>query len=248
MPQFAQRLLVPCILGFLISGLLHAQPPGPVDREKDSLSAYIRMKYGLEQELYNGFQYYKRFYKYRGDPFYPDDAFREGSVSIGRLTYEHLSLKYNCFLQFLVLEYTDYQGRYNQLHLNDAHIDSFRLGRDCYQKLALAGHEPLFYQVLSSGAVSCYIHWEKNIHGTSNDLQYSHEYTGPLGTYYVNYKGKIQPFHNRKSFLSVFPESMAVEIKRYLRVQRLPFKQASPGDLQRLLDQIHQWEATLTEL
>lgn len=205
------------------------------------------MIYGLDQQLFNGYQYFKRYIKYKGDPFYPDDAFYEGSVSINGKNYDHLHLKYNCFSQFLVLEYTDFQGRYNQLSLNNAHIDSFRLGNDSYQKLSLAGREALFYQVLESSHVSVYIHWKKMINATSGDLQYSHEYSRPLGTYYVKYQGKIHPFTNRKTFLYVFPESRVPEIKKYLRDQAWSFKDAGPGDIRNLLNYLSQVEETLSE-
>jgi len=247
MPPFLHRTLVLYILSFFLSGYLSAQAPGSADPQKDSLSRYIHTKYGLDQKLFNGFQYYKRLIKYKGDPFFPEDSFYEGSVSIGGVDYEQVQLKYNCFSQSLVLEYTDYQGRYNQLSLNTAHIDSFQLGSACFQKLSLQGEAPLFYQVLRSPHVCSYIQWKKMINATSDDLQYSYEYSKALRTNYISYRGEIQTYTNKKSFLSVFSESMAVEIKKFLRNQRTAFKEASPGDIQNLLNYISQLEETPSE-
>ena len=241
------RILFLSFVALNLSGYLGAQPSGSEDPEKEALSAYIRMKYGLDQELFNGYQYFKRYIKYKGDPFYPKDVFYEGSVTIGGKGYDQLHLKYNCFSQFLVLEYTDYQGRYNQLRLNNALIDSFRLGNDRYQKISLSGKEPLFCQVLESSHASAYIHWKKMINATSDDLQYSHEYSRPLGTYYIQYQGEMYPFTNRKTFLSVFPESMVPEIKKYLRNQAWSFKDAGPGEIQNLLNYVSHLEESLSE-
>lgn len=247
MPLTLYRTLTLFILSFFLHGYLSAQSSGSPDSGKDSLSAYIQMKYGLDQELFNGFQYYTRLVKYKGDPFFPEDSFYEGSVSIKGVEFENVRLKYNSYSQFLILEYTDFEGRYNQLSLNNAQIDSFRLGAHGFQKLSLLGEEPLFYQVINSGSLSCYIHWAKDIHATRDDLQYTYEYTKALATNYISYLGEIQTFTNRKSFLSSFPESMHSEIKKYSKLQRLSFKTVDPDDIQNLLMHIKQLEETLSE-
>jgi len=241
-----RALFLTCI-AVLLSGQLSAQALKSADPGLDSLSKYIQTKYGLDQELFNGYQYYKRFVQYKGNPFFPEDSFYEGSVTIRGVQYDNVGLKYNAYSQDLILEYTDFQGRYNQLRLNNIHIDSFRLGTYRFQNLHLFNEDLLFYQVLSSGSVTCYIHWAKNIHSTSDDLQYSHEYTSALGTYYLSYKGEIRIFTNRNTFISIFPESMHGEIKRYLRQQNLSFREAGPTVIQNLLNYISQLKETSSE-
>ena len=199
------------------------------------------MKYGLDHELVSGFQYYVRFAQYKGDPFFPEDAFLDGSVSIRGSQYEDVRLKYDCFSQFLVMEYTDSRGGYNLLKLNNAHIDSFWLGTHYFQKLSLLGEEPLFYQVISSGQVRCYIHWRKNIQSINNSTPYTHVYTRPFGSYYLNYGGSIQAFRNKKIFISIFPESIRPDIEKYLRNQHFSLKRAGPTDFQNLLNFISQF-------
>jgi hypothetical protein len=62
----------------------------------------------------------------------------------------------------------------------------------------------------------------------------------------VNYRGDIQAFTNRKTFLAIFPESMAEEIKEYIRSQRFKFRETSPGDIQSLMDYIAELELTFS--
>jgi hypothetical protein len=214
---------------------LHAQPEGSADAEKDSLLHYIQTKYGLDQELYNGFQFYTHLLKYKGDPYFPEDSFYEGSVSLGGTEYDQIRLKYNGFSQDLILEYTDFQGRYNQLNLISSRIDSFRLGSYCFKKLYLQSGKSLFYQELKAGRLTCYIHWRKDINATRDDMDYSHEYSRPLGTFYLSYKEKLHSFSNRSSYLSIFPESLHSGLKRYFRQQRLSLKKASAEEIQDLL-------------
>ena len=247
MPLSLHRTLFLAVLAFVLSGYLSAQTSRSPDPQKDSLSRYIQMKYGLDQELFNGFQYYKRFVKYRGDPFFPGDSFYDGKVTVRGIEHDHVRLKYNSYSQFLVLEYTDYQGRYNQLRLSSIHIDSFQLGAYGFQKLSLFDEEPLFYQVICSGTLTCYIYWTKNIHATSDDLQYTYEYTKALGTYYVSYGDGIQTFSNRKTFISIFPDPVQAEIKKYFRNQSLSFREAGPDDIQKLIVYVSQVEGTLSE-
>jgi len=247
MPPSLHRWFFLLFLSFNLSGHLSAQPPKYQDSGKDSLSGYIQMKYGLDQELYNGFQYYKRYVNYKGDPFFPEDVFYDGSITIRGIEYDYVRLKYNSYSQFLVLEYTDFKGRYNQMRLSSIHIDSFQLGDYGFQKLSLLGEEPLFYQVFSAGTLTCYIHWAKDIHATSDDLQYSYEYTKALGNYYVSYGEEVRTFNNRKSFISLFPDPVQGEIKKYFRSHSLSFREAGPGDIQKLIEYVSQVEETLSE-
>ena len=214
---------------------MEAQPLRAADPDADSLSKYVQMKYGLDQGLVSGFQYYARFPQYKGDPFFPEDAFLEGSVSMKGLQYENLHLKYNCFTQGLILEYTDFQDGYNLLRLNNACIDSFRLGKHHFQKLSLGYEEPKFYQVLSSGQVTCYIHWEKGIQSIHNSVQYTYEYTKPQRSYYFNIGDRTHLYVNRKSFLDIFAEAIQAEIKKYIKHQHFSFRNASPEEIQGLL-------------
>lgn len=229
------RMLCLAFFSVILCVNLHAQPSESNEAGKDSLVSYVQQQFGLDQELYNGLLYYKQQVNYKGDPFFPMDSFYGGSVSIGGKEYDQLSLKYSAYSQSLVLEYTDYEGRYNQLELIGTRIDSFRLGAYSFKKLSLLSHEPMYYQEMKAGALTCYIHWRKDIHATSNDLTYSYEYTRSQGRFYIKYQGEIRSFTNRNSYLSVFPESSEQAIKKYFRQQRLSVKKASPEDILDLL-------------
>lgn len=230
-----QILLTSCV-ALILNGHLSAQPLQPADPDTDSLSWYIQMKYGLDQELFNGFQYYERYVQYKGDPFFPENSFYMGSVTLKGIQYDDLQLKYDSYSQHLILEYTDFKNSYNQLIINSIHADSFRFGTYLFQKLSISGEEPVFYQVLNSGPVTCYVHWRKSITFLNFDSQYTYKFTAPIGKYYIKYGGRIQPFTNRKSFISIFPDSLQPEIKRYCRHERLSLRKADSSDIQQILD------------
>jgi len=232
------HLLLTLSFVLILTGNSLAQPSNSEVPETDSLPRYIQMKYGLDQELINGFQYYKRNVQYKGHPYFPEDAFYKGSLTLKGVEYDNVQLKYDCYSQHLILKYTDFKERINLLIINSIHVDSFCLGTYCFQKLSLSGDRVLFHQVLDAGPVTCYIHWKREIHTLDYDFQYTHEYSSPKGAYYIRFKDQITPFTNRKSFMSIFPESLQPEIKRYFRQQHFRFREAGPKEIQNLLNYI----------
>jgi hypothetical protein len=211
----------------------------------DSLSEYIQMKYGLDQELINGFQYYKHYVQYKGDPFFPEDFFYAGSLNFKGLQYDFVRLKYDCYSQHLIMEYTDFNGSYNQLILNSMHINSFWLEAYRFQKLSLFSDEPMIYQILISGPITCYVHWKANLTSISYDFQYTHEFSVHIGEFIIKYNGQINSIDNKNSFISLFPESLHTEIKKYFRQQRVSFRTADLIDIQKLLIFTSKLETTL---
>ena len=219
-----------------LTGSGSAQAPNSAVRDTDSLSWYIEMKYGLDQELFNGIQYYKRNVQYKGDPYFPEDAFYNGTLTLKGVRYDNVKLKYDSYSQQLILKYTDFKVRVNLLIINEIHVDSFCLGISCFQKLSLSDDGVLFYQVLESGPVSCYIYWRREIHSLNYDFQFTHEYSSPIGTYYIRYMDEFHPIANRKKLLGIFPESIQPELKRYLRQEHFRFREAGPKEIQNLLN------------
>lgn len=235
MPRSTLLILFSTLIVLTLAGTGRAQLPNTRPSDNDSLSWYIEMKYGLDQELFNGLQYYKKYVQYKGDPFYPEDNFYNGSVTLKGITYDGVQLKYNCYSQQLILGYTDFKEQYNQLIINNIRIDSFRLGTYRFKNAALADHRVLIYQFMEAGPVTCYIHWKREIHTTHDDLRYSHEYTDPIGAFYIGYNGVIHPVDNRKTIIMIFPESIQPDIKRYFRREHLQLSKAGTGEIQDLL-------------
>jgi len=232
------QMLFSLFLVLILTGNGSAQSSNSAIPETDSLSLYIQMKYGLDQELFNGFQYYKRNVQYKGHPYFPEDAFYNGSVTLKGVDYDNVQLKYDNYSQHLILKYTDFKERINLLIINSIHVDSFCLGTYCFQKLSLSDDRVLFHQVLEAGPLTCYIYWKREAHTLDYDheFKYTHEYSRPIGTFYIRYGEEFQPFTNRKELLRIFPESLQPEIKRYFRQQHLQLREAGPKDIQNLLN------------
>jgi hypothetical protein len=236
MPRTFLKILLSLFISVTLASSGSAQLSAGDLPGEDSISWYIRMKYGLDQELYNGIQYQNRNLLYKGDPCFPDDHFYEGSVTLKGITYHDLQLKYDCYSQHLILAYTDFKKQYNELIINSILVDSFSLGDYRFKNTALSGPRVLFYQVLESGPVTCFVHWKREIQSTHNDLRYLYEYTGPGGAYYIGYGGRIYPVNSRRTFTSIFPQPLQPQIRKYFRRHRFRFRDAGPVEIQSLLN------------
>lgn len=229
----------------ILPGQVRSQAISSAEPMLDSLLRYVQNKYGLDQELYSGTQYYQRYSMYKGDPYFLENRFYGGSISLQGETYDGLQLKYDIYSQRVVLEYTDYENRYNQLIIDSTRIDSFRFNGYPFKKVAMPEGEPLFYQVFESSPVAANVHWSKTAITFSSDLQYTHRFSNTVGTCYIEYDGQIRAVRNRKSLIAIFPDSMARLLRKYFREKKLSFREAEPEDLQHLIQFIaHQLNAS----
>ena len=230
------QILLSLSFVLILTGSGTAQTSNSAVQEPDSLSWYIEMKYGLDQELFNGIQYYKTNVQYKGNPYFPEDVFYNGSVTLRGVRYGNIKLKYDSYSQQLILNYTDFKDRINLLILNSIHVDSFCLEANCFENLSLFDGDVRLYQVIDSGPVSCYIYWMREIHSLNYDFQFTHEYSSPKGKYYIRYMDEYYPIANRKELLGIFPEAIQPELKRYLRQEHFRFREAGPKEIQNLLN------------
>jgi len=204
--------------------------------DRDALAGYISEKFGPDQELSRGYLFYNAYFQYKGDPYLPKDSFQKGSMVNNGITYQNISLKYDCYSQLLVLEYSESKGRYNQLSLNSTSISSFTLGKMAFQRLSLAGSEATFYQVIRNEPLVCYIHWSRSaVDMDIFDRRYLYEFSSPSAEFHLLYQEQLYSFSGKKSFVAIFPESLTKEIKRYLRENSFSFKKVQPGEIEGLL-------------
>lgn len=207
--------------------------------DRENLTAYIQGKYGPDQELYKGFQFYNAYFQYKGDPYFPGDGFMKGSVVYNGTAYQNISLKYDCYSQLLVLEYSDSKKRYHQILLNSASVESFTLGNWTFRRLSLAESETTFYQVIQTESLCCYIHWTRaSVALSTYDRRYLYEFGSPNAAYHMLFQDQLYTFSGKKSFVNIFDKSLAPDIRRYLRENRFSFKHALPGEMEELISYV----------
>jgi hypothetical protein len=235
MPRSLQRLLCKILLALIACSSISGQSFSSGRPGSDTLYRYIQLKYGLNQEIYSGTQFYEKYTRYKGDPYYPADQFYPGTITLQGITYEELNLKFDCYTHQLVLTYVDLQDRYNQLILDPNRIDSFSLGPLHFQKYALSGKNPSFFQVMKTGPVTALILWKKNVRTISFDTRYTYEFTDPTAVWLMEIGGEVHPISGRKSFFSLFPDHLQPVVKDFLKTHRINFRKPDEPSISEMI-------------
>ena len=199
------------------------------------LTTYILEKHGLDHELINGIQYYNQYHRVLNHPFYSVEESRPGTAYLSGKKFNDVRVNYNIYSQHLVLEYQGKLGGIYQIILSPAHTNAFELDGNYFEKISLNGRTPLFYQVITTEALSCYIHWKKQLQATSNDLLNTGFFTDPKRTYYLDFNDEIYSFKNRKTFGLPFSGNSKKEIKKFMRSNKINFRNATPEQIEDLL-------------
>jgi hypothetical protein len=189
--------------------------------------------YGQDQELVNGMQYYNKHPRSLGHPYLLEGWVHQGSVSIRGKLYSGIWLKYDIHKQQVEVEYQTMNGADNQVILVGDRLDEFTIGEHYFKRMKLeeeAGEQ--FYQVIGEGQMILYIQWNKKLVPLSGDSRFIEEFTSPKRDYLLEMDGSVQAFHNKKSFVALFPKVIQKDIKRLIKQNHLLIRTASTNQLE----------------
>jgi len=205
----------------------------PAFSQPSDLNTYINEKDGFDQNLINGILYYDKYKNVLNHPYFTGEELLPGSVVISGVSYEDVQINYDIYSQFLVLEYPVASGSSHKIIISPEHTDAFNLDGNYFEKLILDDRGPLFYQLIKVNGLICYIHWEKK--KVIKSYQLTDYFTEPNQRFYLDYYGKLSPFSNRRSFVSLISGVPKKEIKRYIRKNVIHLSDGSPDQLEDLL-------------
>lgn len=205
----------------------------PVSSQSPDLSAYIQAKHGYDYNLINGILYYDKHRQVLNHPFYAGEEFLSGSIVLSGISYGNLRINYDIYTQHLILEYPGISGGLYRIIVSPELTDSFDLAGDHFEKLTLDEHGPLFYQRISVNELGCYIYREKKM--VNRSYQYEFYFTEANQRLFLDYYGKLSPFSNRRNFVSLISGVPNKEIKKYLRQNGIQISDATPAELEALL-------------
>jgi len=192
--------------------------------------------FGQDQELVNGMQYYNKHPRSMGHPYLLQGWSHQGSVTIRGRQYNQVWLKYNIHAQQVEVEYRTINGADNLVILVDDRLDEFTIEKNNFKRLKLDEQaEEQFYQVIGEGTLVLYIHWEKILVPVSGDSRFIEEYTSPKRDYLLELDGKVYPFHNKSSFVKLFPKAIQKDLKRIMRSNYTQIRNASMEQLELFL-------------
>lgn len=194
--------------------------------------------YSSEPDIINGTKWYYQN-KYKGHPFWLDDALLEGAVVFNGKTFTGLALKYELVDDELILS-KKIDGNTRILKLNEKLVESFTLNEPgtnnshLFKKTQLPGIKGVrYYHAVYQGQSACYIHHRKKIRNrVTGDYLGSYLYQAAI---YVKADQEFVECRNKKALFNIFEDKKKL-LRKYMRRNNLKVDGKKPEDMARILN------------
>jgi hypothetical protein len=221
-------------LNFFLDKALSAQVPDVSGKGFYELKENFDHLNGPDYNLLNGRQY-DPLNSGISHPYFNTDRYRPGSLLLNGEAYDSVTINYDIFDQQVILQYpVNISGQNIKVVLNRELIDHFNIDGKTFRKMSYPETGSSFFQVVSPGEISCFLHWEKRLNRSTYSGNTSYNYSNQTREIYLQKEGHLYVVRSRSSFTGVFDETYQKEIKRYLRREKIRFRNASDeklGDL-----------------
>lgn len=221
------------LLIFLISGF--GQIVFGQSNPVDSLREDFDKSYGLDVLLNNGKKYFPESNPVTGYPFWKSEDSYFADITIKGKTFKNERIKFNSYKQEFVLFYTNLNGQNGQIILNSEAIDSIRMDDVLFIPNRYPDIKQKFIQQIYHGKLDCYIGWYKELQFNRTGVNIGYIYSKDSKTNYLVYKGVINPFSGKSSFLNIFSGYKRTLIRKHLSSMHLRLKKMNEVELRELV-------------
>lgn len=229
-------LLSTLSLNFFLNKALSAQPAYVSEKEFYELKENFDHLNGPDYNLLNGRQYYPLFSGI-SHPYFNTDRYRPGSLLLNGEAYDSVTINYDIFDQQVILQYpVNISDQNIKVVLNRELIDHFKIDGKTFRKMSFPETGSSFFQVVSSGDLSCFLHWEKRLNRSTYSGNTSYNYSKQSREIYLQKEGQLYVVRSRSSFTGMFDEAYQKEIKGFLRREKIRFRNASDAKLGELMN------------
>jgi len=220
---------------FILNGVLSAQHSQVYEKEFYELKENFDQLNGPDYTLLNGRQYVL-LNSGNSHPYFNTDAYRPGSLVLNGESYDDIMINYDIDDQLLILQYPGNSGQDLKVVLNREMIDHFQIDGLSFRLMSSPESGSSFFQVLSSGDISCFLLWKKTLFRSTASGTTSYKYSKQSREVYLQKEGRLYVVKSSSSFTSVFDEAYRKEIKEFLRREKINFRNASDEKLGELMD------------
>ena len=218
---------------------------------QDACLEYDRI-YGLDPLIYNGKKYaYFLPSGTKGTQYLVSDEFISGTLDIERQGDEvtgwkgdkvmegkgDLMLNYDVFNQKLVLKFNDETGAEQMMEVSEAWLKGFSAGDKDFI-YADNNSQAKIYQSLGTGKYRILYHWRKNLRLDNSAGHGVYTFSSPLRTSYVMIDNEIRQFGSKGSLIKIFDPEFKIDIKNYLKVNKISLKNSTDPVITALIDYI----------
>ena len=222
-------------LNFLLNKVLSAQHIYASEKGFYELKENFDQLNGPDYMLLNGRQN-DLLNSGNSHPYFNTDRYRPGSLVLNGESYDSITINYDIFDQQLTLRYPGNSGQDLQVVLNREMIDHFQIDGLTFRLMSFPETGSSFFQVLSSGDISCFLLWKKTLSRSTVSGNTSYKYSKQSREVYLQREGRLYVVTSRSSFTSNYDEVYRKEIKEFLRREKIHFRNASDEKLGELMN------------
>jgi len=204
------------------------------------ISDHAEEKYGPDMVLINGEKYYYPYRAALGNPFLTSSGTNDASVQLNGIVYENQHVKYDIYNQLIVLEFNDMTDASKSIILRNEILDQFILDDRIFKKYTQEGSDERFGQLIYEGEISCFYFWKKRYAVDSKVGQNQYSFSDPIRQSYLMVDGQVILYKGKRSFLNCFPAQERVQIKAFMKKNRIRIKKESDSGMGLLLENINQ--------
>ena len=204
------------------------------------ISEDANKRYGPSPNLLNGEKYHYPYRSARGNPFFEVKGDADASVQINGRLFEKQKIKYDIYNQLIVLDFIDRSGAPGSIVLRNEWLETLIIDGFQFKKYPDENGLERFGQVIHEDNFSCVYFWEKEY---TPDLQYgekSYRFSDPKRQAYILTHGHFSPYSGRGSLLKCFPKPIQLQIKTYLKENRIRIRKVDDLQMQSLMVYINQ--------
>jgi hypothetical protein len=223
-------------LNFFLNRALSAQANYVSEKEFYELKEIFDQLNGPDYNLLNGRQYYLPNAG-TSHPYFNTDRYRPGSLLLNGEVYDSVTINYDIHDQQVILQVPSWvSGLNNKIVLNRELIDCFKIEGKTFHLMSFPETGTSFFQVLSSGEISCYLLWKKKLYRSSSSSNARLKYLKQSRSIYLQKEDQLFHVKKKSSFTSLFDEAYQKEIKGYLRQEKIRFRNVSDDTLGDLMN------------
>jgi hypothetical protein len=189
------------------------------DQTSSQVFGLLDPVFGTDQRLVSGSYYYgPRRGSIAGNPYFIDETWKKGSVTIGNRIYANLDLKYDIEMNQVILKLTNINNAVLQISLRSESINRFVMNNRLFIPYPGINEQGIiqFCEVIVTGEMHYLILKNKKLmlsRGGITDYIYQ-EYIKQ----FLLVDNRLIPFKSRRTIYNLYPEHRQT-LKRYLRSQ-----------------------------
>ena len=176
--------------------------------------------------LFNGVEYVKYDLGFRGNPFFLDDYYAEGTIEYDGKVYHKIPLKYDIVQDKVLVEYFNQAGYGRGLILENHKVTAFTYEEHQFVKInsdnPVGSLKEGFYDILLDDKISIYASRKKQINKAVKNRQMRIRFE-VLDQFFVELADNTYKVSNKSSLLQLFDDHKK-ELKQYIKANRLDLK------------------------